>query len=53
MNEIILLGSVLAFTAALASLWLVRERDIDRAPVELAIPHPEAHREPEPEPVPA
>ncbi len=49
MNEIILLGALLAFAAAIASLWLVREGDIDRKAAELEIPH----REPELEPVAA
>ncbi|MEA2376132.1 MAG: hypothetical protein QOD13_39 [Thermoleophilaceae bacterium] len=31
MNEILMLGGVLALAGALASLWLVRERDIERA----------------------
>ena len=33
-NEVLALGAGLAFTAALLALWLVRERDIERAPVE-------------------
>ena len=38
MNEILMLGGILAFAGALLSLWLVRERDIDRA-VEVEAPH--------------
>jgi EmrB/QacA subfamily drug resistance transporter len=34
LNEIFLLGGIFAFVAALFALWLVRERDIDREPVE-------------------
>jgi hypothetical protein len=30
MNEILALGSVLAFAGAVVALWLVRERDIER-----------------------
>jgi MFS family permease len=38
LNEIFLLGGILAFAAALVALWLVRERDIEREPVELEAP---------------
>ena len=31
MNEILLLGGVLSLAGAVAALWLVRERDIERA----------------------
>jgi EmrB/QacA subfamily drug resistance transporter len=35
MNDILMLGGILSFAGALAALWLVRERDIERsAPVE-------------------
>jgi EmrB/QacA subfamily drug resistance transporter len=35
MNDILMLGGILSFAGALAALWLVRERDIQReAPVE-------------------
>jgi hypothetical protein len=30
-----MLGGILAFAAALFALWLVRERDIEREPVEM------------------
>jgi EmrB/QacA subfamily drug resistance transporter len=49
LNEILTLGGIMAIAGALVALWLVRERDIERAePVELHVPHLE--REPEPEP---
>jgi EmrB/QacA subfamily drug resistance transporter len=35
-NDVLTLGALLAFAGAVLSLWLVRERDIDREPVELA-----------------
>jgi len=38
MNEVLVLGAGLAFVGALVSLWLVRERDIERAEPELAEP---------------
>src|SRR5215204_3544950 len=52
-NEILMLGGILALAAALVSLWLVRERDIERAePIEdLDLPHLEKHGEVQPEPV--
>jgi hypothetical protein len=34
MNEILLLGGLLAFAGSIAALWLVREHEIDREPVE-------------------
>jgi EmrB/QacA subfamily drug resistance transporter len=40
LNEIFLLGGILAFAAAVVALWLVRERDIDREPAELEAPQP-------------
>jgi hypothetical protein len=46
-NDIMLLGALLAFAGALGALWLVRERDIEREPVEV-----EPAVEPTPEPVP-
>src|SRR5829696_392363 len=54
-NEILMLGGILALAAALVSLWLVRERDIERAePIEdLDLPHLEKHGEVQPEPVAA
>ena len=33
MNEILMLGGILAFAGAVAALWLVRERDIERGEV--------------------
>jgi predicted MFS family arabinose efflux permease len=33
MNEILVLGSALAFLGSILALWLVRERDIEREPV--------------------
>jgi EmrB/QacA subfamily drug resistance transporter len=35
LNEVFMLGGILAFAAALFALWLVRERDIEREPVEM------------------
>jgi hypothetical protein len=48
LNEIFLLGGIFAFAAALAALWLVRESDIEREPVELEAPQVERRPEPEP-----
>src|SRR5919109_1452214 len=39
LNEILLLGGILSFAAAMVALWLVRERDIDREPAEIEAPH--------------
>jgi hypothetical protein len=40
MNDILMLGGILAFAGALAALWLVRERDIQRSePIEDELPH--------------
>jgi EmrB/QacA subfamily drug resistance transporter len=47
-NEILLLGGIMSFAAALVALWLVRERDIDREPAEIEAPHLERELEPEP-----
>jgi EmrB/QacA subfamily drug resistance transporter len=44
-NDIAVLGALLAFAGAVGALWLIRERDIEREPVEVL--------EPETEPVPA
>ena len=58
MNEILVIAAALSFAGALLSLWLVREREIERGPgggapdlgeEPAAAPLPE----PEPEPVPA
>ena len=39
LNEILMLGGIVSLLAAVAALWLVRERDIERdAPIELAEP---------------
>jgi hypothetical protein len=45
LNEVFLLGGIFAFAAALAALWLVRERDIDREPMEVEAPHVERELE--------
>jgi EmrB/QacA subfamily drug resistance transporter len=40
MNDILMLGGIFAFAGALAALWLVRERDIQRSePIEDELPH--------------
>ena len=42
MNEILLLGGLLALAGSIAALWLVREHEIDREPLEVeAEPVPE------------
>jgi EmrB/QacA subfamily drug resistance transporter len=51
MNEILLMGAGLAFAGALIALWLVRERDIERAPVELEDAPAVPEREPQPQPL--
>jgi hypothetical protein len=39
LNDIIMLGGIVSLVAAVAALWLVRERDIEReAPIELPEP---------------
>ncbi len=43
LNEVLVIGALLAFAGAIVSLWLVREGDIEREPLEA---------EPEPEPAP-
>jgi EmrB/QacA subfamily drug resistance transporter len=49
LNEVLMLGGILSIAGALVALWLVRERDIERAePVELHAPHLELEPEPEP-----
>jgi hypothetical protein len=50
MNDILMLGGLLAFAGAIAALWLVRERDIERGEVPVAegVEHGAV-----PEPVPA
>jgi EmrB/QacA subfamily drug resistance transporter len=43
LNEVLVLGAGLAFVGALLALWLVREREIEREPVEAeAVPEPAA-----------
>jgi EmrB/QacA subfamily drug resistance transporter len=44
LNDVLTLGAVVSFAGALLALWLVRERDIERAPVEMA-PEGEAVRD--------
>ena len=34
LNEVLVIGALLAFAGAIVSLWLVREGDIEREPVE-------------------
>jgi EmrB/QacA subfamily drug resistance transporter len=49
LNDILMLGGILSIAGALVALWLVREKDIERAePIEVEAPHVE--REPVPEP---
>ena len=48
LNDIFMLGGIMSLAAALAALWLVRERDIEREAVEVHAPGLE--REPVPEP---
>jgi len=36
LNEVLLLGALLSFAGAALALWLVREREIEREPAELA-----------------
>ena len=52
-NDISVLGALLAFAAAIGALWLVRERDIERAPVEVAEPAVEPTARPAAEPIAA
>jgi EmrB/QacA subfamily drug resistance transporter len=48
LNDILMLGGILSVAGALVALWLVRERDIERAePIEVERPHLE--RDPVPE----
>ena len=41
------LGALVSFAGAALALWLVRERDIERAPLELVETEPEADGVPE------
>ena len=34
LNDVLTLGALVSFAGAVLALWLVRERDIERAPVE-------------------
>lgn len=49
LNDILLLGALLSLAGAVLALWLVREDEIEREPVE---PDPEPEREREPDAVP-
>jgi len=49
LNEVLVLGAVLSLVGAVLALWLVREEDIDREPVEPK-PEPERARERAPAP---
>src|SRR5215207_2109333 len=49
LNLVLVLGALLSFAGAILALWLVREDEIDREPVE---PEPEPERRREPEAVP-
>jgi hypothetical protein len=47
-NDILMLGGIISIAGALVALWLVRERDIERAePVEIERPHLEPEAVPE------
>ena len=50
LNDIVMLGGILSIAGAIAALWLVRERDIERGeePIEVERPHLEAEAVPEP-----
>ena len=48
MNEILMLGGILAFAGAVAALWLVREKDIERGEVPVEAEAREAESEAEP-----
>src|SRR5688572_8864841 len=50
LNDIVMLGGILSIAGALAALWLVRERDIERGeePIEAERPHLEPDAVPEP-----
>jgi hypothetical protein len=52
MNEILMLGGILAIAGAVVAAWLVRESDIEREPVEVEAPEfgPEPDALPEPSP---
>jgi EmrB/QacA subfamily drug resistance transporter len=49
LNDIVMLGGILSIAGAVVALWLVRERDIERAePIEVERPHLEPEAVPEP-----
>ena len=52
-NDISVLGALLAFAAAIGALWLVRERDIEREPLQAVEPAAEPAGRAAPEPVAA
>jgi EmrB/QacA subfamily drug resistance transporter len=47
LNDVLTLGALVSFAGAALALWLVRERDIERAPLELVETEPEAGSVPE------
>jgi EmrB/QacA subfamily drug resistance transporter len=49
LNDVLMIGALLSFAGAVLALWLVREREIEREPVESREPQrqPEAGRVPE------
>jgi EmrB/QacA subfamily drug resistance transporter len=47
LNDVLTLGALVSFAGAARALWLVRERDIERAPLELVETEPEADGVPE------
>jgi hypothetical protein len=49
LNDIVMLGGILSIAGAVAALWLVRERDIERGE-EIEVERPHIQREPVPEP---
>lgn len=56
LNEILVLGALLSFVGAALALWLVREREIEREPLEeepVPVDEPEVPQRPEPAPEPA
>jgi EmrB/QacA subfamily drug resistance transporter len=54
LNDILMLGGILAVAGALVALWLIREEDIEREePIEVEAPHLVREAEPAPEPAAA
>jgi EmrB/QacA subfamily drug resistance transporter len=45
-NDVLVLGALLSFAGAVLALWLVREREIEREPIQLAV-EPESEAQPE------